>query len=72
MLIRTELHRTAYRSAVVTSTLVCLRYSTSNKLIIIIDNNNNNNTNTNNNKKNANVYGAVITAESLREFSRFI
>ena len=35
-----------------------------------IDNNNNNNNN--NNNKHDNVYGAVIMAEPLREFTRFI
>jgi len=33
---------------------------------------NNNNNNNNNNNKHDNVYGAVIMAEPLREFTRFI
>ena len=33
---------------------------------------NNNNNNNNNKNTNANVYGAIITAEPLREFTQFI
>ena len=38
--------------------------------IVVLSNNNNNNNN--NNNKHDNVYGAVIIAEPLREFTRFI
>jgi len=37
-----------------------------------MDNNNNNNNKNNNNNNHDNVYGAVIMAEPLQEFTRFI
>jgi len=47
-------------------------YSVRRTAITVLENNNNSNIIYNSNNNNNNVYGAVIMAEPLREFTRFI